>query len=109
MLSTTKWNPDFTAGDLGPRQVQLCRGQGSNHQDQRVGLALYFLPLPLQWPGWQKLGLFGGGGGWPVLWAVLLALAEGGWNELERKMPSEAGRGLQGGCCGLRAAGGRCP
>lgn len=43
------------------------------------------------------------------MWAVLLALAEGGWNELERKMPSEAGRGWQGGRCGLRAAGGRCP
>lgn len=41
--------------------------------------------------------------------AVLLALAEGGWNELERKMPSEAGRGGQGGCRGSRAAAGRCP
>lgn len=33
-----------------------------------------------------------------------MALAEGGWKDLERKMPSEAGRG-----CDLKAAGGRCP
>lgn len=67
------------------------------------------MSLPFKLLGLMKLGLFGGGGGWPVLEAVLLALTEDGWNELERKMPSEAGRGWREGCCGLRVAGGRSP
>lgn len=35
----------------------------------------------------------GGAGGAPALCAGLLALAQGAWAELPRKMPSEAGRG----------------
>lgn len=67
------------------------------------------LSLPFELLGLMKLGLFGRGGGWLVLEAVLLALTEDGWNELERKMPSETGRGWREGCCGLRVAGGRSP
>lgn len=57
----------------------------------------------------MKLGLAGGGGACPALGAVLLALAAGGsWNEPDRKMPSESGRGLRvagGGGWGFGAAG----
>lgn len=63
--------------------------------------------LPLELPVGMKLrlGLMGGGGGCP---AVLLALTAGGWNELDRKIPSDIGRGLRAGGCGL-CAGGRSP
>lgn len=65
--------------------------------------------LPLELLAWMKLGLFGGGGGWLFLAAVLLALTGDDWNELERKRPSETGRGWREGCCGLRVAGGKSP
>lgn len=46
--------------------------------------------LPLNPPGGTELGLAGRGG--PVLLELLLT---GIWNELDRKMPSERGRGLR--------------
>lgn len=46
--------------------------------------------LPLRPPGGTELGLAGRGG--PVLLELLLY---GGWNEPDRKMPSERGRGLR--------------
>lgn len=95
----------------GPHQWQVCREitRFQSWRHRQLDLSLCLLPLPVRWLGWKELGLFGGGGGWPFLWAVLLALAEGGWYELEREMPSEAGRGRQGGSCGLRGAGRRSP
>lgn len=45
--------------------------------------------LPLKPPGGMELGLAGRGG------PVLLELLNGGWNEPDRKMPSERGRGLR--------------
>lgn len=45
--------------------------------------------LPLEPPGGTELGLAGRGG------PVLLELLTGGWNEPDRKMPSERGRGLR--------------
>lgn len=55
----------------------------------------------------MKLGLCGGGRGWLILLAVLLALTAEGWHELDRQRPSETGRGWREGCCGLGGTGGR--
>lgn len=51
--------------------------------------SLLSLRLPLEPPGGMELGLAGRGG------PVLLELLTGGWNEPDRKMPSERGRGLR--------------
>lgn len=77
----------------------------------RSGPLLSSASLPFELADGMKLGLVGGRGGCPAFGAVLLALAAvGSWNELDRKMPSETGRGLRavGGGWGF-GAGGRSP
>lgn len=73
---------------------------GTKKPDSSLLSLSHFAGLPLKPPGGgTKLGLAGRGG--PVLLELLLL--SGGWNELDRKMPSETGRGLRavGGGCGL--------
>lgn len=66
--------------------------------------------LPLELADGMKLGLVGGSGGpWPARPVVLLALSAGIWNELDRKIPSDIGRGFRAGGGGLCSAGGRSP
>lgn len=75
-------------------------------------LLFRLLSLPLTLAGGMKLGLVEGtGGAWPARPVVLLALSAGRWNELDRKIPSDIGRGFRarGGGCGLCSAGGRSP
>lgn len=65
-------------------QESKCRGSNRG----RCG-CLGSACLPLRPPEWKELGLAGVGG------PVLLELLTGGWNEPDRKMPSERGRGLR--------------
>lgn len=61
-----------------------CRGRCGEPDSSLLSLG-----LPLKPPGGMELGLAGRGG------PVLLELLNGGWNEPDRKMPSETGRGLR--------------